>query len=163
MSLDDRDIFAAIFEKFIDQPIEVVMSQYEKAKMLNIEIEKRVANTLAQENEPPVEELIVEEVEDIEPAPEPKKKYTKRNLKVKPQDAITENAIFCCICGEERQSLTAKHLAGHDLTVPEYKKLCGYGPKTPLMSGKRLAKSREIISRAQQARMEKKAAEEASI
>ena len=41
MALDDKDIFMAIFNKFSDQPIEFVMAQYEKAKILNMEIERR--------------------------------------------------------------------------------------------------------------------------
>lgn len=40
MDLGDRDIFAAIFAKYSDQPIEFVMEQYEKAKLLNMAIEK---------------------------------------------------------------------------------------------------------------------------
>ena len=41
MPLEDRDIFTAIFAKYSDQPIEFVMEQYEKAKLLNMAIEKR--------------------------------------------------------------------------------------------------------------------------
>ena len=42
MALEDRDIFTAIFAKYSDQPIEFVMEQYEKAKLLNMAIEKRL-------------------------------------------------------------------------------------------------------------------------
>ena len=41
MALDDKDIFAAIFAKHSNQPIEYVMAEYEKAKRLNMEIEKK--------------------------------------------------------------------------------------------------------------------------
>mgnify|MGYP000982857037 CR=1 FL=1 len=42
MALDDKDIFAAIFAKYSNQPTEYVMAEYEKAKRLNMEIEKRL-------------------------------------------------------------------------------------------------------------------------
>ena len=56
-------------------------------------------------------------------------KYTKRMLKVKPHDAIQEDCIYCCICGDKRSVLTAAHMSNHDITVDEYRKLCGYDPK----------------------------------
>lgn len=159
MALDDKDIFNAICNLNAGQPIDVIMAQYEKAKRLNMEIERRTLTFNEPEQETIVEPM-EEEVEVVEEVLPPKKKYTRRQLRVKPQDAITEDAIFCCICGEERQSLTTKHLATHDITVEDYKKLCGYPANQPLMSGKRLAKSKEIIARAQQARLDKRASQQ---
>lgn len=152
MPLEDKDIFAAIFNKYSDQPIEFVMEQYEKAKTINSEIEKRLDDK-NQETAPPSIEIIEDVVAE---EPEPKKKYTRRSLKVKPEDAITEDAIFCCICGEEHQILTDKHLSRHGITTADYKKLCRYPAAQPLMSGKRLAQSREIIKHAQNVRLAKK-------
>lgn len=157
MPLEDRDIFLAICERFADQPIEFVMEQYEKAKLINIAIEQRIGTSTASVETPREEPVVIVEEEMEEPAAKAKKKYTRRMLKVKPQDAITDTDIFCCICGEKRQNLTARHLANHDITVEEYKKLCGYPADMPLMSRKRLAKSKEIIKRAQKARLDKKA------
>lgn len=159
MALDDRDIFMAICNRFTDQPIEFVMAQYAKAKRMNMEIERLTTWDMDDDLEPEEEEVATE-VETVEiPAP-PKKKLTKRQFVIKPDNSITEDAIFCCICGEQRQSLTAKHLAKHGVTVEEYKKVCGFPPNQPLMSGKRLAKSKEIIERAQKARLEKRKKEE---
>lgn len=157
MALDDKDIFKAICERYSDQPIEYIMAQYEKARRMNMEIEQRSTQNAAQfaPFAPAVEE-VVEVVEEATPA---KKKYNRRSLAVKPQVSITDDVIYCCICGEQRQSLTAKHLATHGITVEEYKKLCGYPPNQALMSGKRLAKSKEIIARAQKARLDKKSAD----
>ena len=161
MPLEDRDIFQAVWERFSDQPIELVMEQYEKARRLNLDIEKRMGAI------PPVAPTevaaVAEETEEetVETVPA-RRKYTKRHLKVKPENAITDNAIICCLCGAERQSLTSKHLAAHDITVDEYKKLCGYPPNQALMSGQRHAKSRENIVRAQKARISKRAAEAAN-
>ena len=156
MPLEDRDIFQAVWERFSDQPIEIVMEQYEKARKLNLDIEKRMG-AIQPVTVPETETTEVETIEEVAEEMPPRKKFTKRNLKVKPENAITENAIICCLCGAERQSLTSKHLATHGITVEEYKKLCGYPPNQPLMSLQRHAKSRENIVRAQKARIDKRA------
>lgn len=158
MPLEDRDLFQAVWERFSDQPIEVVMEQYEKARRLNLDIEKRMGaiQPVDQAGTETVQEVVEEEKSE---AVAPRKKYTRRNLKVKPEAAITDTSITCCLCGAERQSLTAKHLAAHDISVEEYKKLCGYSPDQPLMSRQRHEKSRENIVRAQRARINKRAAE----
>lgn len=155
MPLEDRDIFLAICEHFADQPIEFLMEQYEKAKKLNMGIEKRISALQNEEAQPVIEEVAVAVEEIPEEVPQ-KKKYTKRNLKVKPQDAITEDYIACCICGLQRQSLTSKHIATHGITVEEYKKLCGYPEDQKLMSNKKLEKSRAVIKLAQQHRLDKR-------
>lgn len=150
MALEDKDIFNAICTRFNDQPIEFIMEQYEKARKLNAAIESRV-------NTPPVEKFPAEQNE-APASPEeaaPKKKYTKQMLKVKPHDAIQEDCIYCCICGDKRSVLTAAHMSNHDITVDEYRKLCGYDPKQPLMSKKREEQSKIIIARAQAARSAK--------
>lgn len=159
MALEDKDIFTAICNRYADQSIEFIMDQYEKAKKMNISIEKKLA-TLSEmpagaftEVAEVKEEAVVEE----QPA---RKRHKKPKFVVKPQEAISEDSISCCICGAQRQSLTSTHLATHDLTVEEYKKMCGYLPNQKLMSGRRLAKSKEIIGRAQKARLEKIASKE---
>ena len=86
----------------------------------------------------------------------PKKKYTRRNLVVKPEEAISEQEIACCICGKTFQNLTTKHIQSHDLTVEEYKKLCGYGPEQKLISSKLLNKLQANVLKAQQAREKKR-------
>lgn len=157
MALEDKDIFAAVCARYQDQPMDYIMEQYALAKKINMEIEKNLNTVIeAAPCECEQEEIEIVEEQVIPPA----KRYTKRNLKIKPQDAITDDSIFCCICGLERQNLTAKHIAAHGLSVAEYKKLCGYAPEQKLMSRRRLAKSREIINKAQQARLEKKAVNE---
>lgn len=156
MSLDDRDIFTAICNKFPDQPIEFIMAQYEKAKMMNIDIERRVGSAVPEIVAVEVEEPV--EIEEVVDEPAPKKKYTRKKMVVKPEDSITDTDIACCICGQRRQSLTRKHLDTHGISVEEYKKICGFPPDQALMSRKRYTKSLEIIKRAQKKRLEKKAA-----
>lgn len=154
MPLEDKDIFMAICNRYADQPIEFVMEQYEKAKKINLNIEKRLGTELGNA----VSVADAQPDEDVEETVEeaaPRKKYTKRMLKVKPQDSFTDKSIICCICGAERQCLTKRHLEQHGISVEDYKKLCGYAPDQPLMSPKRLEKSREIIVRAQKSRLDK--------
>ena len=82
----------------------------------------------------------------------PKKKFTKRDLVIKPNEAITDEAIKCCLCGKERSSLTLRHLATHGISVDEYKKLCGYAPGQKLMSNNHAKKVCDNVMKAQQAR-----------
>lgn len=154
MALEDRDIFKVVCERFADQPMEFVMLQYAKAKRINMEIERQAASDFLEDE--PVEEEVIDTTVVEEETAAPRKKWSRRSFKVKPQDSITEDVIYCCLCGEARQNLTVKHLAKHGITVEEYKKLCGFPPDQRLMSNKRLAKSKEIIAHAQQARLEKR-------
>ena len=81
MALEDKDIFNAIFNKYSDQPIEFIMEQYEKAKILNMAIERRINAQAEQPVKveeaapaalPPVDEPLPVE-EEKKPAPAPKK------------------------------------------------------------------------------------------
>lgn len=84
------------------------------------------------------------------------KGYTKRSLKVKPEDAIKKDAIACCICGKTMSSINARHLASHNgLTKEGYLKLCGYPANQALMSLNHLAKMKKQVVKAQQAREQK--------
>ncbi len=84
--------------------------------------------------------------------------YTKRNLKVKPEDAIKEDKIICCICGKEGQTLTERHLMTkhNGITREGYLKLCGYPTTQILMSENHLARMKNNVLKAQQARKSKK-------
>ncbi len=154
MALEDKDIFNAICNRYSDHPIEFIMEQYEKAKMINLQIERRIGEMASQ---PSTAEVVTVETEPVEEVIEeaPRRKFSRKDIKVPPASAISDDYVVCCLCGEKRQSLTATHLATHDITVEEYKKLCKYPADQKLMSGKRLAKSKEIISRAQKKRLEK--------
>ena len=85
--------------------------------------------------------------------------YTRRGLKVKPQDAIKKDTIACCICGKTMVSINTRHLASHNgLTKEGYLKLCGYPADQSLMSLNHLSKMKAQVVKAQKAR-EKKAKE----
>ena len=82
--------------------------------------------------------------------------YTKRSLKVKPQDAIKKDAIICCICGKSMSSINARHLASHNgLTKEGYLKLCGYPADQVLKSLNHLSKMKTQVLKAQKAREKK--------
>ena len=154
MALEDKDLFNAIFNKYSDQPIEFVMEQYEKAKILNLEIERRQSSRSCVDITPSSVAQNAEELKQIEATVDstPKKKFTKRDLVIKPNEAITDEVIKCCLCGKERSSLTLRHLATHGISVDEYKKLCGYTPGQKLMSNNHAKKVCDNVMKAQQAR-----------
>jgi len=84
------------------------------------------------------------------------KGYSRRSLKVKPQDAIQKDAILCCICGKSMNSINARHLASHNgLTKEGYLKLCGYPANQALMSLNHLKKMQAQVVKAQKAREQK--------
>ncbi|MDR2696735.1 MAG: MucR family transcriptional regulator [Deltaproteobacteria bacterium] len=82
--------------------------------------------------------------------------FTRRSLKVKPQNAITKDSITCCICGKSMNSINARHLASHNgLTKEGYLKLCDYPANQVLMSLNHLAKMQTQVRKAQKAREKK--------
>jgi predicted transcriptional regulator len=82
--------------------------------------------------------------------------YTQRSLKVKPQDAIQQDAIVCCICGKSMSSINVRHLASHNgLSKEGYLKLCGYPAEQALMSLNHLARMKAQVQKAQMAREKK--------
>ena len=87
--------------------------------------------------EPVCEQVIIEEpmpeAAEAAPSAAPKKKFTKRSLVVRPEEAIGDDVVQCCLCGRGFQNLTAKHLLSHGISVDEYKKLCGYVPEQKLI------------------------------
>ena len=147
--LDDKDIFNAVFSRNPNEPIEVIMHEYEKARSMNAEIEKRLSGCSC-------DIVNAEQIsaEASEPQKE-RKRYTRRMLKVKPEEAIGEDIIRCCICGKEGQIITAKHLEKHGISVEDYKRLCRYPSDQMLMSKNRERFTRELVVRAQEARKAK--------
>ncbi len=139
MSLQEKDIFNAVFNRFDDKPIEFVMEQYEKVLRINREIETRLL-TKNEEEQPEVKKSN-------------KEKFNRSTLLIKPEEAIQDDYIACCICGVKKERLQAGHFAKHGITSEEYKEICGYDKKQPLMSNKSVEKSRKIMKKAQEARM----------
>jgi len=90
--------------------------------------------------------------------------YTRRSLKVKPQDAIKKDSITCCICGKSMNSINARHLASHNgLTKEGYIKLCDYPADQVLMSRNHLEKMQTQVRKAQKAREKKQGEQGAAV
>ena len=156
MALEDKDIFNAVFGRFHDQPIEFIMAQYEIAKRLNMDIERRLSDRQTGEAGAflPEKEAKASALEKEKPLEAPiQKKPVPEDLICKPEEAITDDFIKCCLCGKESSSLTSRHLSQHGISVEEYKKLCGYAEGRKLMSGNFERKMLHNVQRAQQARM----------
>ena len=148
MSISDEALLKIVMEKFPEQPMDVILDQFAQAKkkLADFELKMNASEVAIDVTPAPVA---------LEAAPEeaPKKKrYTKRNLVVKPEEAITDDHISCCICGRKMKNLTAKHLASHDIDMDSYKKLCGYAPDTKLISASLLMQLQENVLKAQQGR-----------
>lgn len=159
MPLEDKDIFKAIFDRYCDQPIEFIMAQYEKAKLLNRDIERRLSSPDAAAMPeaaqlpaaaPAAEAAPAPEVTPV-PVPEPKRP-TKKDLVADPKKAISEDSIVCCLCGESFNTLTARHLKNHHISVEEYKYICGYPSTQKLMSFNLAATMARNVQKAQAAR-----------
>ena len=67
------------------------------------------------------------------------------NISMSPEEAITENKIYCLVCGKGYAELTTKHLKTHGLTPPQYREQFGYAPDTELKCKKRQNRRDEPI------------------
>ncbi len=150
--MDTNKIFEMVMDKYQDKDPDQVLAIVEKFRMGLVTIEDKALNRIPEK----VIDAEYTQVKAIEGAlpPDPsqrmaelKAKY-RRKWKKTPKDCIQEENIFCAICGKKLDSLTKTHIAQHDnMTPAEYKELCGYDKKTPLMSNKTLAKARERMKK----------------
>lgn len=150
--ITDKDLLQMVMQKHPDQDVDFIVNQFSvyKQKLSGLHVYATNAEECQQDENTPTAEATPEVKERT------KKRYTKRDLKTKPLEAITEDSITCCLCGKVCQNLTASHLMKeHGLTPEEYKKLCGYEPNTVLMSGKNLLRVQHAVANAQAARKKK--------
>ena len=155
--ISDAELLKLVMDRYPEQPAQFLIEQFTAVSYTHL----RAHKLAGMDSEALSESLCCAEdaqkEETVSEPSAPKKKYTRRNLVVKPEEAISEQEIACCICGKTFQNLTTKHIQSHDLTVEEYKKLCGYGPEQKLISSKLLNKLQANVLKAQQAREKKKA------
>ncbi len=156
MMIDKTELLRMIMENNPGQSPAFILDQYTVyvKGLNNISGENFLAQTLDNENQ----ELTLENnVDEKQVKPSLTCGYTKRKLKVKPEDAIQRDVIICCICGREGKTLTERHLSTHNgLTREGYLKLCGYDAKQPLMSERHLARMKNNVMKAQEARKAKR-------
>lgn len=154
--IDNMELLRMIMENNHGQPAPFILEQYAIYKAGLTEINSRFSGGVTSPET--VENMSAIDATEKVPAPKVEKEsltcgYTKRNLKVKPADAIQDDKITCCICGKECQTLTERHLVTHNgLTRAGYLKLCGYAKDQPLMSRTHLARMKANVLKAQKAR-----------
>jgi hypothetical protein len=155
--ISDAELLKLVMDRYPEQPTSFVIDQFASLKAGLIQANNKLA-LMGMEELATEQGLADENVPEAE-APAPKKKYTKRSLVVKPEEAIGEDQVQCCLCGRAFQNLTANHLLSHDITVEEYKKLCGYAPEQKLIAAKLLTRLQENVQRAQRSREQKRTGE----
>ena len=155
--ISDAELLKLVMERYPEQPTPFIIEQFTVLKAGLIQANNKLA---AMDMEEPVcEQVIIEEpmpeAAEAAPSAAPKKKFTKRSLVVRPEEAIGDDVVQCCLCGRGFQNLTAKHLLSHGISVDEYKKLCGYVPEQKLICKNLLEKLQENVQKAQRSREQK--------
>lgn len=145
--ITDAELLKLVMDRFPEADTDGIVEQFSLLKVGLLQANAKLA--VGEAGQQGVEEQSISAA-DGDPAP--KKRYTRRSLVVKPEEAIGDDTVQCCICGKAFQNLNAKHIQNHELTVEEYKKLCGYGRDQKLISRKLLAKLQENVQKAQNAR-----------
>ncbi len=150
--ITDAEILKLVMDRYPEQNTQFIIEQFAALKAGIIQANNKLAVRDANSTEPLEIQVSEPEVASAEEQPveqeAPKKKYSKRDLKVKPVDSITDTSIKCCLCGREFSSLTSRHLATHEISVDDYKKLCGFAPDQPLMSKEQYMKMKKNIEKA---------------
>ena len=155
--ISDAELLKLVMERYPEQPTPFIIEQFTVLKAGLIQANNKLA---AMDMEEPVcEQVNIEEpmpeAAEAAPSAAPKKKFTKRSLVVRPEEAIGEDVVQCCLCGRGYQNLTAKHLLSHGISVDEYKKLCGYAQEQKLICKNLLEKLQENVQKAQRSREQK--------
>lgn len=141
MALEDKDLLALVMSKHGDQPLEYIMERYAAVKRINAELERGLDAGKSAD----AAVIDVPALDAAAPAA-PKRRLTRRSFVARPEEAITEDSITCCVCGWKGVILTAAHLEKHGTTPEDYRKACGYAPDEKLMSRARARFLREHIS-----------------
>ena len=153
--ISDAELLKLVMERYPEQPTPFIIEQFTVLKAGLIQANNKLA--AMDMEEPGCEQVIIEEpmpeAAEAAPSAAPKKKFTKRSLVVRPEEAIGDDVVQCCLCGRGFQNLTAKHLLSHGISVDEYKKLCGYVPEQKLICKNLLEKLQENVQKAQRSRV----------
>lgn len=144
--ITDAELLKLVMDRFPEADTDGIVEQFSLLKVGLLQANAKLA--VGDAGQQGVEEQSISATDE---APAPKKRYTRRSLVVKPEEAIGDDTVQCCICGKAFQNLNAKHIQNHELTVEEYKKLCGYGRDQKLISRNLLAKLQENVQKAQNA------------
>lgn len=157
--IKDSELLKLIMERYSEQPFGFILEQFTIFKAGLIEAngklaERDMVEDIAESAKIETTQDAVSETEtDMLPAPG--KKYTRRNLVAKPEEAIGKEFVECCLCSKKVQNLTARHLSSHGISMDEYKKLCGYAPDQKLICGNLMEKLQKNALRAHNSRKKK--------
>ena len=101
MMISDAELLKLVMDRYPEQPVPFLIEQFTLMKAGLIQANNKLAgmDSEALSESLCCEEEVQKEKNDSEPSA-PKKKYTRRNLVVKPEEAISEQEIACCICGK---------------------------------------------------------------
>ena len=107
--ISDAELLKLVMERYPEQPTPFIIEQFTVLKAGLIQANNKLA---AMDMEEPVcEQVIIEEpmpeAAEAAPSAAPKKKFTKRSLVVRPEEAIGDDVVQCCLCGRGFQNLTA--------------------------------------------------------
>ena len=153
--INDAELLKLVMDRYPEQTAPFILEQFTIFKAGLIQANTKLAAMGVEEKPIDAVDTAPSELSHTPEVQAPKKKFTKRNLVAKPEEAITAESVQCCICGKTFQNLTAKHLLTHGITVEEYKKLCGYAPEQRLICSNLLEKLQENVQKAQRSRGQK--------
>lgn len=139
MPITDEALLQMMFKQYEGQPIEFIMAEYGKAKQLYLQIEQRIAQGANGET---IEVKATQIKKELPPKGDEEKEaeieikhYTRDDLVCDPKEAIKEDGITCCICGETHHVLNARHFKRDKTNAEAYRAVCGYSKDQLLMSG----------------------------
>ena len=104
--ISDAELLKLVMERYPEQPTPFIIEQFTVLKAGLIQANNKLA---AMDMEEPVcEQVIIEEpmpeAAEAAPSAAPKKKFTKRSLVVRPEEAIGDDVVQCCLCGRGFQN-----------------------------------------------------------
>lgn len=151
--INDIELLKLIMDRYPEQSLPFVIEQFTELKAGLVQANNRISAADAGD-------ILCEpkdgEAGDTEELSSVKKKFTRRNLILRPEEALHDGSITCCLCGRSFQNLNARHLQSHGISMDEYKKLCGYDPNQALISKNLMAELQQNASKARQAREAKR-------
>lgn len=133
-------LFEVVYDKHQDKPMPFIQEELYRTVLAVSDVERRLR------------ERDCECLTEKEPEDNKRHRLSPENLKIKDPEAIQqsvgEDAITCCICGHEFQSLGAHLRRTHGISAREYCELCGLPEDTVLMSKNYYQKAQQYAMRA---------------
>lgn len=110
--ITDAELLKLVMDRFPEADTDGIVEQFSLLKVGLLQANAKLA--VGDAGQQGVEEQSISATDE---APAPKKRYTRRSLVVKPEEAIGDDTVQCCICGKAFQNLNTKHIQNHKLEV----------------------------------------------